>query len=132
MADFIRFQAGGRPVLVNADQITDVWQYIKGYDHTTSPYTPIFDEGRTKVNVVGGEDDFIIVDEPFEQVCDKLNGNVHTGTWIEKKVEDDEHDPYRLFKRRFYCSECGEWQTYGMTSYCPFCGKPMRNGDEAE
>lgn len=48
------------------------------------------------------------------------------------KVEYDEHDPYRLFKRRFYCSECGEWQTYGMTSYCPFCGKPMRNGDEAE
>ena len=29
---------------------------------------------------------------------------------------------------RFYCSECGDWQTYGKTHYCPNCGAQMING----
>ena len=26
---------------------------------------------------------------------------------------------------RFYCSACGDWNTYGKTKYCPECGAKM-------
>lgn len=29
-------------------------------------------------------------------------------------------------KRRFSCSKCGKWQTYGETDYCPNCGAYMK------
>lgn len=48
-----------------------------------------------------------------------------TGHWEERIVEDRENDPVGLFRRRFYCSACGEWQTYGATRYCPDCGAKM-------
>lgn len=31
---------------------------------------------------------------------------------------------------RFYCSECGDWQTYGLTKYCPNCGARMEVQDD--
>lgn len=31
-------------------------------------------------------------------------------------------------RRRFYCSNCGNWNTYGMTMYCPDCGAKMKGG----
>lgn len=43
------------------------------------------------------------------------------GKWGEKYIEDAE--PF--LRRRFYCSACGEWQTYGETNYCPNCGAKM-------
>lgn len=72
MVDFIKFKANGRLVLINAEQITDVGPYIKGWDHTTIPHTPIFDEGKTTISVVGDAGNYLVVDEPFDQVCDKL------------------------------------------------------------
>ena len=43
------------------------------------------------------------------------------GEWEERFVEFG-----NLFsRRRFYCSNCGDWQTYGMTRYCPECGAKM-------
>lgn len=42
------------------------------------------------------------------------------GEWEERPSED------WISIRRWYCSECGEWQTYGMTNYCPNCGADMR------
>lgn len=72
MVDFIKFKANGRSLLINAEQITDVGPYIKDWDHTTIPHTAIFDEGKTTISVVGDADNYIVVDEPFEQVCDKL------------------------------------------------------------
>ena len=48
-----------------------------------------------------------------------------TGRWEERIVEDREKDPVGLFRRRFYCPFCGEWQTYGVTRYCPECGAEM-------
>ena len=33
--------------------------------------------------------------------------------------------------RRFYCSECGSWQTYGYTRFCCDCGAPMEK-EESE
>ena len=46
------------------------------------------------------------------------------GTWEERFIEDD----FSLFRRRFYCSACNEWNTYGMSKYCPNCGARMRKG----
>jgi predicted amidophosphoribosyltransferase len=46
------------------------------------------------------------------------------GHWI---IDRDDN---RTWDRvRFICSDCGEWQTYGKTKYCPECGKPkMQEG----
>ncbi len=51
-----------------------------------------------------------------------------TGTWEEKYIEDA--PPF--LKHRFYCSNCGEWITYGTADFCCHCGADMRvkNDDE--
>lgn len=48
------------------------------------------------------------------------------GHWVEKYEEDTENDPYGLFRKRWYCSVCGRWQTYGKTIYCPRCASDNR------
>lgn len=58
-----------------------------------------------------------------------------TGTWEFKAIDNDPLDPARLFKHRYYCSECGKWNSYGMTAYCPECGAKMevdKNGEAKE
>lgn len=45
----------------------------------------------------------------------------HVGTWDERYIEDA--NP--LFRRRFYCTACGQWQTHGKTRFCPNCGAYM-------
>ena len=47
---------------------------------------------------------------------------VKFGYWTEK-VDEEMTNP--LFKYRFYCSECGNWQSYGRTLFCPNCGAKM-------
>lgn len=42
--------------------------------------------------------------------------------WEERTVEDE--NPY--FRRRFYCTNCGDWNTNGKTKYCPDCGARMK------
>ena len=44
------------------------------------------------------------------------------GHWDERIIEDG--DPFS--RRRWYCSHCGSWQTYGGTKFCPMCGADMR------
>lgn len=51
--------------------------------------------------------------------------------WIKRTVTNDPLDPAGLFRKRFECSACGEWQTHGETKYCPNCGKPIRKAPEA-
>ena len=51
--------------------------------------------------------------------------------WIRRTVVNDPLDPAGLFRNRFECSACGEWQTHGETKYCPNCGKPMQEPPEA-
>lgn len=53
---------------------------------------------------------------------------VKFGYWT---VEVDEETTNPLLKHRFYCSECGNWQSYGRTLFCPNCGAKMAmtNGD---
>lgn len=50
-----------------------------------------------------------------------------TGTWEEKYIEDA--PPF--LKHRFYCSNCGEWITYGTADFCCNCGADMRGSDNA-
>lgn len=46
-------------------------------------------------------------------------------TWIVEYESENGSDSYGLFSRRYRCSKCGDWQTYGKTKYCPNCGKLM-------
>ena len=60
---------------------------------------------------------FIQWKELSEGIHALMSEPVHTlGHW---KIDKTETRP------RYYCSECGDWQTYGETDYCPNCGYPM-------
>jgi rRNA maturation endonuclease Nob1 len=50
-----------------------------------------------------------------------------TGHW-----EENVDNSRRWDRRRFYCSECGNWQTYGKTDFCPSCGAKMVEPQESE
>ena len=48
-----------------------------------------------------------------------------------KEVYNPDEGPF--FRRKFYCGKCGDWQTYGKTHYCMWCGAKMKmNEKEAE
>lgn len=47
------------------------------------------------------------------------------GKWVKKYFPDEP----ALFRERWYCSECGDWQTYGKTNFCMNCGADMRGGE---
>ena len=50
------------------------------------------------------------------------------GHW---KIDIDREDKDRTWDwRRFYCSVCGDWQTYGETKYCMHCGAEMEVKDK--
>lgn len=48
-----------------------------------------------------------------------------SGTWTER-IDEDEED---IFRRKFFCSCCGDWNTYGKTKFCPECGAKMENAE---
>ena len=48
------------------------------------------------------------------------------GEWEERVVEGTDG----WCKRRFFCSVCGDWQTYGKTPRCCYCGAHMKVADE--
>lgn len=48
-----------------------------------------------------------------------------TGTW-RKDIDNSR----RWDRVRFYCSECGGWQTYGETDFCPSCGAKMEEREK--
>lgn len=47
--------------------------------------------------------------------------------WILQDDEPNKLDPYGVFRKKFVCSACGNWHTYGKTKRCPNCGKIMLN-----
>lgn len=47
------------------------------------------------------------------------------GEWIDRYDEDDK--PF--FKRKYVCSACSHWNTYGKSKYCPNCGAKMEVQD---
>lgn len=48
-----------------------------------------------------------------------------TGKWTV-----DENRERTFDYRRFYCSCCGNWTTYGESDYCPNCGAKMTKSGE--
>ena len=47
------------------------------------------------------------------------------GRWETVITGKDSLDPHGLFRRRYYCSACNNWQTYGKTDFCLNCGAEM-------
>ena len=42
----------------------------------------------------------------------------------------DKNEPHALFRKKWYCPDCGMWQTYGETRYCMNCGALMETKGE--
>lgn len=55
----------------------------------------------------------------FDQNRDEL---LHPGEWTEVYLDDAN----MFMKRRWYCGDCGEWNTYGETPFCPYCGEEKK------
>lgn len=51
--------------------------------------------------------------------------NNEEGEWIKEEMDSF------LDRFRYRCSCCNDWQTYGRTKYCPFCGKKMKKDAES-
>lgn len=49
---------------------------------------------------------------------------IRYGKWVE---DYNEQEPAG-FKLRWRCTECDNWQTYGQTFFCPYCGARMIDG----
>ena len=58
----------------------------------------------------------------------KIPSAERTGTWT---YEYDENAPL-FMKKRWRCSACGDYNTYGMTEFCPDCGARMENAGKYE
>ncbi len=63
-----------------------------------------------------------IADTTVDEVLKQLPKR---GEWIDRYDEDDK--PF--FKRKYVCSACGHWNTYGKSKYCPNCGAKMEVQD---
>ena len=68
-------------------------------------------------------DETYYVDESPDEIMALIEGG--RGVWTHRRVQDDKTDPYGFFRDRFYCSRCGDYQTYGATPFCCNCGAPM-------
>lgn len=50
------------------------------------------------------------------------------GFWI---VDINLKDEKRTWDwRRFICSDCEKWNTFGETPFCPYCGKPKERREK--
>lgn len=55
--------------------------------------------------------------------------DVRRGSWEVRPAPEDDRV---LGRRRYYCSECGGWNTYGESDFCPRCGADMRSEPKKE
>lgn len=88
--------------------------------------------GMDAVSREAVEDAIIWNDEKKEmldeiQKLPSVQAKQKTGTW-RKDIDNSR----RWDRVRFYCSECGSWQTYGETDFCPSCGARMIKPQESE
>ena len=63
----------------------------------------------------------------IRDTVEEMKQEPKTGHWRE-----DIDNNRRWDRVRFYCSECGDWQIYGKTHYCPNCGCRMVEAQESE
>ena len=113
MARFVKLtMRSGDTVYVNADHVT---HFYSDAEKTVIRFdAPWLDES-----------DCVRVKESLDEVAGLLSGEADTEpllAWKEEVVDDREHDPMGLFRRRFYCPYCGAWTSYGRPPYCPYCG----------
>ena len=68
-----------------------------------------------------------IYNNDHDIICDAIfNGEKpKQGKWIEEYDENAEI----FFKRRWRCTACNRYNTYGKSAFCPKCGAQMK-GDE--
>lgn len=58
-------------------------------------------------------------------LSEKIDTTTGTAKWIVKPdVSEKSH-----CSERFYCSKCGDWNSYGKANYCPNCGAKMTNAE---
>lgn len=69
-------------------------------------------------NMVTGRD---VLEKAIDFAFDAVRAQTE-GEWEEKEVTDY----YPGSRIRYYCTACGDWNTYGKTQYCPDCGAKMK------
>lgn len=58
-------------------------------------------------------------------LSEKIDTTTGTAKWIVKPdVSEKSH-----CSERFYCSKCGDWNSYGKANYCMNCGAKMENAE---
>ena len=79
---------------------------------------------------------FHIAELKFGELLEKLNKieaenkelrETKTGEWEYRYITDDD---CKWTRRRWYCSACGGWNTYGTPNYCMNCGAKMMNAEK--
>ena len=60
--------------------------------------------------------------EAVEMAIEALSADRPKGEWEDRYINDADI----FFKHRFYCNQCGNWNTFGRCDFCPHCGADMR------
>ena len=97
--------------LIDADALTD--ELLKGIEADT---------GKS-VQTAFTKSVCMILCKAIEQQPTIHAAPERTGTWSEEYDPND--DPF--FRKKYRCSACGDWNTYGFTRFCPACGARMLN-----
>ena len=63
--------------------------------------------------------------EELNSIVNDLSEKIDMTTGTAKQIVK----PDDVYGNRFYCSKCGDWNTYGMTNYCQNCGAKMENAE---
>ena len=67
--------------------------------------------------------------EELTNIVSDLSEKIDMTTGTAKWAAQSESISDFAIHERFYCSKCGDWNTYGMTNYCPNCGAKMENAE---
>ncbi len=62
-------------------------------------------------------------------LSEKIDMTTGTATGTAKWTAQSESISDFAIHERFYCSKCGDWNSYGKTNYCPNCGAKMTNAE---
>ena len=109
-----------KDIIYREDAITLLWYF---QDECCSAVVGDFEKlpsAETEIEIIRAEAYAKGIDSERKRISDWCRPK---GEWEERPSED------WISIRRWYCSECGEWQTYGMTNYCPNCGCRMKGAE---
>lgn len=86
------------------------------------------DRERTCYDFKIGHCDGCNVRTALDMAIVALKAEPKHGRWEYRYLENEE--PF--FRRRWYCSCCGHWTTYGRPRYCMYCGAKMEEAETDE